>query len=196
MLGKLEMLYPDALNFNPKTFKDRVAAQESGGLAASHFEESVLRGLDPSRPVAWESTAHRCAYSERVADAAASRPAPLLVAAALLGFEALAALLFGGIALTQIRVSRAVVGVEVAIWMLGYGVLLLALARGVFLGRRWSRAPSIATQLILLPISFSFRGEPTTWVAAVIAVVAVAALIGLLHPRSTKVFVGPPDPAR
>jgi hypothetical protein len=121
-----------------------------------------------------------------------------VLAAVLLGVEALAGLVFGGIALTQIRLSRAVVGVEVAIWMLGYGLLLLALARGVILGRRWSRAPSVATQLILLPIAFSFRGEPTTWVAAAIAVVAVAALVGLLHPRSTEVFVGrpaePPDP--
>ena len=68
-------------------------------------------------------------------------------------------MVFGGIALTQIRISRAEVGAGVAIWMLGYGVLLLAIARGVFRGRRWSRAPAIATQLILLPIAFSFRGS-------------------------------------
>jgi hypothetical protein len=147
-----------------------------------------------------ESTAGPSAYSERVADPPpASRPAPLVLAAVVLGVEALAALVFGGIALTQIRFSRAEVGTGVAIWMLGYGVLLLALTRGVFLGRRWSRAPSAGTQLILLPIAFSFRGQPTTWVAGAIAVAAVAALVGLLHPRSTEVFVGPraqpPPPA-
>ncbi len=130
-----------------------------------------------------------------------SRPTPLLVAAALLGVEALAALVFGGIALSQVRISRAEVGVGVAIWMLGYGILLLAIARGVFRGRRWSRAPAVATQLILLPIAFSFRGTPTTWVAGAIAVVAVATLIGVLHPRSTEIFVGsspasPPDSTR
>ena len=169
-------------------------------MVASHFEESVLCGRDPSRPMARESTARPSAYSERVADPSASRPAPLVVAAVLLGVEALAALVFGGIALTQIRLSRAEVGGGVTIWMLGYGVLLLVLARGVFLSRRWSRAPSAATQLILLPIAFSFRGEPTTWVAGAIAVVAVATLVGLLHPRSTEVFLGgaakPPGPAR
>jgi len=117
----------------------------------------------------------------------------LLLAAALLGLEALAAVVFGGIALTQIRISRAGVGTGVAIWMLGYGLLLLAIARGVFLGRRWSRAPAIATQLILLPTAFSFRGQPTTWVAGAIAVVAVAILVGVLHRRSTQVFV-PPKP--
>jgi hypothetical protein len=128
-----------------------------------------------------------------VADRPPPRPAPLLLAAALLGVEALAALVFGGIALTQIRISRAEVGAGVALWMLGYGVLLLALARGVFLGRRWSRAPAVATQLILLPIAFSFRAAPTTWVAAAIAVAAAGILIGILHPRSTEVFV-PPAP--
>ena len=86
-----------------------------------------------------------------MADRPPSRPTPLLLAAALLGVEALAALVFGGIALTQIRISRAELGAGVAIWMLGYGVLLLAIARGVFRGRRWSRAPAVATQLILLP---------------------------------------------
>jgi len=128
-----------------------------------------------------------------VADRSTSHPAPLLLAAALLGLEALAAVVFGGIALTQIRISRAGVGTGVAIWMLGYGLLLLAIARGVFLGRRWSRAPAIATQLILLPTAFSFRGQPTTWVAGAIAVVAVAILVGVLHRRSTQVFV-PPKP--
>jgi hypothetical protein len=126
-----------------------------------------------------------------VADRPPSHPAPLLVAAALLGLEALAAVVFGGIALTQIRISRAEVGAGVAIWMLGYGALLLAIARGVFRGRRWSRAPAVATQLILLPIAFSFRAAPTTWVAGAIAVVAVGALVGVLHPRSTEIFVGP-----
>jgi uncharacterized membrane protein (DUF2068 family) len=126
-----------------------------------------------------------------VADRPPSRPVPLLLAAVLLGLEALTALVFGGIALTQIQISRAEVGAGVAIWMLGYGVLLLAIARGVLLGRRWSRAPAVATQLILLPIAFSFRAPPTTWVAAAIAVVAVGTLVGLLHPRSTEVFVGP-----
>jgi hypothetical protein len=64
-------------------------------------------------------------------------------------------------------------------------------ARGVFLGRRWSRGPAVATQLILLPIAWSFRGGVTTWVSVALAVVAIVVLIGVLHPRSTAVFVGP-----
>ena len=119
------------------------------------------------------------------------RPSSLLVAAVLIGVEALVAIGFGAVALTQIRLSRAVVGAGVALWMLGYGALLSVIARGVLRGRRWSRAPAVATQLIVLPIAFSFRAAPTTWVAGAIAVAAIGALVGLLHPRSTAVFVGP-----
>ena len=55
------------------------------------------------------------AYSDQVVGAPASRPAPLLVAGVLLGVEALAAIAFGAVALTQIRISRAEVGGGVAI---------------------------------------------------------------------------------
>ena len=135
-------------------------------------------------------------YSDRMVGAPRSRPAPLLVAAVLIGVEALAAIAFGAVVLTQIRVTRAGLGGGVAILMLGYGVLLVLVARGVLRGRRWSRAPAAATQLILLPIAWSFRASPTTWVAWLIAITAVAIMIGLLHPRSTAVFVGPrlPEP--
>jgi len=43
----------------------------------------------------------------------------------------------------------------------------------------------------LLPIAWSFRGGVTTWVSVALAVLAIVVLIGLLHPRSTAVFVGP-----
>ncbi|HSU34707.1 MAG TPA: hypothetical protein VLJ88_03515 [Propionibacteriaceae bacterium] len=115
----------------------------------------------------------------------------LVVAGVLIGIEALAAIVFGAVALTQIKVTRAGLGGGVAILMLTYGLLLLLVARGVLRGRRWSRGPAAATQLILLPIAWSFRGTPTTGVAVLIAVTAVAIIVGLLHPRSTEVFVGP-----
>ncbi len=122
-----------------------------------------------------------------------ARPTPLLLAAGLLAVGAVAALVFGIVVLTQIQVSRAVLGSGVAIWMIGYGVLLLVIARGVLRGRRWSRAPAVATQLILLPVAYSFRAAPTTWPAGAFAVAAIGILVGVLHPRSTEVFVGPPD---
>ena len=119
------------------------------------------------------------------------RPLTIVVAAVLLALEGLVGLGYAGIAVGQIRMSRAVVGVGVAILMAAFGLLLLVVARGVFLGRRWSRGPAVVAQLILLPIAWSFRGGVTTWVSLTLAALAIAVLIGLLHPRPTAVFVGP-----
>jgi hypothetical protein len=52
----------------------------------------------------------------------------------------------------------------------------------------------VVTQLILLPIAWSFRASPTTLVAVVMAGVSVATLVGVLHPRSTEVFIGQSAP--
>ena len=123
---------------------------------------------------------------------AGRRPLTIVVAAALLALEGLIGLGYAGLAVGQISMSRAEVGVGVAILMASFGLLLLMVARGVFLGRRWSRGPAVVAQLILLPIAWSFRGGVTTWVAVTLAALAIAVLVGLLHPRSTAVFVGPP----
>jgi hypothetical protein len=120
------------------------------------------------------------------------KPVTIVVAAVLLALEGLLGLGYAGVALGQVRMSRAVVGVGVAILMASFGLLLLLVARGVFLGRRWSRGPAVAAQLILLPIAWSFRGGGTTWISVTLGVLAVAVLVGVLHPRSTAVFVAPP----
>jgi hypothetical protein len=119
------------------------------------------------------------------------RPLSIVVAAAFLVVEALSALAYAVLEVGQIRMSRAEVGVGVAILMAGFGLLLLLVARGVFLGRRWSRGPAVVTQLILLPLAWSFKGGSTTWVSVVLAALAIAVLVGVLHPRSTAVFVPP-----
>jgi hypothetical protein len=118
------------------------------------------------------------------------RPLTIVVAATLLALEGLVGLAYAGLEVGQIRMSRAEVGVGVAILMAGFGLILLLVARGVFLGRRWSRGPAVAAQLILLPIAWSFKGGGTTWASIVLAVLAIAVLVGVLHPRSTAVFVG------
>jgi hypothetical protein len=126
------------------------------------------------------------------APASGRRPLTIVVAAALLALEGLVGLVYAGLEVGQVRMSRAEVGVGVAILMAGFGLLLLLVARGVFRGRRWSRGPAVATQLILLPIAWSFRGGATTWVSVALAALAIAVLVGVLHPRSTAVFVVPP----
>jgi hypothetical protein len=115
----------------------------------------------------------------------------IVVAAALLALEGVVGFGYAAISIGQIRMYRAAVGVGVAILMAVFGVLLLLVARGVFLGRRWSRGPAVATQLILLPIAWSFKGGSTTWVFVVLAALAIAVLVGVLHPRSTAVFLPP-----
>ena len=119
------------------------------------------------------------------------RPVTIVLAAALLALEGLLGLGYAGIAVGQIRMSRAVLGLGVAVLMAAFGLLLLVVARGVFLGRRWSRAPAVVAQLIMLPIAWSFKGGATTWVSVVLAALAIAVLVGVLHPRSTAVFVPP-----
>ena len=120
------------------------------------------------------------------------RPLTIVVAATLVALEGLVGIAYATLEVGQIRMPRAEVGVGVAILMAGFGLLLLLVSRGVFLGRRWSRGPAVATQLILLPIALSFRGGATTWVSVALAALAIAVLVGVLHPRSTAVFVGPP----
>jgi hypothetical protein len=120
------------------------------------------------------------------------RPFTIVMAAALLALEALIGLGYAVLEVGQVRMTRAAVGVGVAILMASFGLLLIVVARGVFRGRRWSRGPAVATQLILLPIAWSFRGGVTTWVSVALAVLAIAVLVGVLHPQSTAVFVGPP----
>jgi len=115
----------------------------------------------------------------------------MVVAAALLALEAIIALGYAALEIGQVRMSRAAVGVGVTILMAALGLLLLVVARGVFLGKRWSRGPAVATQLILLPIAWSFKGGSTTWVAVTMAALAITVLVGVLHPHSTAVFVPP-----
>ena len=99
--------------------------------------------------------------------------------------------MYAVIEIGQVRITRAGLGVGVTIMMACFGLLLLLVARGVFLGKRWSRGPAVATQLILLPVAWSFHGGGTTWVSVALAALAIAVLVGVLHPRSTAVFVPP-----
>ena len=122
------------------------------------------------------------------------RPA-LLVAAGFLALQGLAALIFAVLEASEIDSSRLVVGVGVTLIMLGYAVLLAAVARGVALSRRWSRSLAVVTQLLLLLLGWSFRQPPTTVVGVVFAVVALVVLVCLLLPSSTRAFLDEDAPA-
>lgn len=123
----------------------------------------------------------------------------LALAAGLLVVIGAASAVYGVLELISTRANRAVVGSGAAIILLGYAALMVAVARGVLRGRRWSRAPAIATQLIQLPIAWSFRDGQTAWFAVLLAAVSLSVIVCLLLPSSTQVFVGqhsqepPPD---
>lgn len=114
-----------------------------------------------------------------------------MAAAVLAALEGLVALGFGVVEIFQVRLSRAVVGVGVAVFMVGFAALLLAAARGLLHLRRWARAPVVVVQLILLPVGWSFRGGQTNPVAAAMIIVALLTLVLILHPRSTQALVVP-----
>ncbi len=120
----------------------------------------------------------------------------LLIAAALLGVEALGTAAFAIFEVTQIRFDRAIVGGGTAVLLVGYAVLLGATARGVFLGRRWARGPAVATQLLHLPVAWSFRGGTTEWIFYLLAGLSLVALVCLVVPASTQHFLAPDPPAK
>lgn len=126
-------------------------------------------------------------------DGRPTRTGSLSLAAALLSLVALASLAYGVAEISQIRGTRPVVGAGAGILLLGYGFLLLTVARGVLHGRRWSRAPALATQLIQLPVAWSFRAGDTWWFGLLLGAVSATVIVCLLLPSSTAVFV-PIDP--
>ena len=121
-----------------------------------------------------------------------SRPRVLFLAAAIISIEALSAAAYALVAATTIRSSRLVVGAGVTLLMLGYAALLAAVARGVARGRRWSRGPAVATQLLQALLASSFASGVTWKAGLALGVVALAALVCLLVPSATAVFTREP----
>lgn len=122
-------------------------------------------------------------------DSAGPRPRRLTGAAALCALEGLA-LLVGGVWMLVLGVTgddrqQAVTA--------GGTVLVLALlpllaARGLLLRRRWSRGPAVITQIMALPVAYSLLQADSVAVpaGAALAVVAVLALVLLVHPATTR----------
>lgn len=112
-------------------------------------------------------------------------PVPLTVAALLVGVEAIVFLVLAVVEVAAFESSKAVMGATTTLFFVVYGLGLAVCAYAVWRLHSWARAPVALAQALQLALAWSFWGEPTTWVAATLAVVAVAVLVGLLHPRST-----------
>ncbi|WP_090860930.1 hypothetical protein [Nocardioides lianchengensis] len=119
-------------------------------------------------------------------------PRPLLAAALLAALESLALLVSAVLELVNVSGVRITMGLTTALFFLVYGAALGLCAWGLTRLALWSRAPVVLAQLIQLGVAWSFRGGETTAVSVVLAVVAVAVLVGIFHPASTAALVDDP----
>ncbi|HCB06344.1 MAG TPA: hypothetical protein DEQ43_19255 [Nocardioides bacterium] len=109
-----------------------------------------------------------------------------MAAAGLVGLEGLTLAILGVLELASLNSARVALALTTALFFVGLGAGLGWCARGLFLVRSWARGPVVACQLIGVLLGFSFWGGETTPIAVGILLVCVAALIGVLHPASTR----------
>lgn len=121
--------------------------------------------------------------------APATRPTALLVAAGLILMEAVVAVVLGGLEALNTRAHRAVVGVGGSILLFLFGAWLVVIARGLWRLRMWARGMAVAIQVVLLPVAWSFRAAPSTWVAIVLAAGALTIIGCLVSPAATRALV-------
>ena len=121
----------------------------------------------------------------------AALPGRLTAAAALTALEGLALLGLGitmlvvGIAGDPDSPAQAETG---GITLLVLAALPLLAARGLRLGRRWSRGPALITQLMALPVAWTLYSAGGAMIAAAVAlaVAAVAVVALLVNPTATE----------
>ncbi len=126
-----------------------------------------------------------------VPDTAGPRPRRLTLAAVLAALEGVG-LLAGGIWMAVLAVTgepddrqQAVTG---GVTLVVLALLPLLAARGLFARRGWSRGPAVITQLLALPVAYNLLQADSLAIPAgiVLAVVAVTALVLLIHPETTR----------
>lgn len=120
-------------------------------------------------------------------------PPPLVVAAALTALEALILAALGVLELANLRAIRLTMGLTTSVFFLGAAVALAWCAWSLWKVRRWARGPVVMAELIVLGLAWNLRGGETTVVAVALAVVALVAIGGLLHPATTALLEDEPD---
>lgn len=111
------------------------------------------------------------------------------MAAGLLVLVAATSAVLGLLEAVNVRPHRAVVGIGGTILLLAYAVGLVVVARGLLLLRRWSRGPAVATQVLQLPVAYSFLGGSTTWIGVILGVISLTVIVCLVLPASTRALV-------
>ncbi|GAA4297648.1 hypothetical protein GCM10023086_11800 [Streptomyces venetus] len=129
------------------------------------------------------------------------RPRRLTYAALLAALEGLA-LVVGGVWILVLGLTghpddrqQAVTG---GITLVVLALLPLLAARGLLGCRSWSRGPAVITQLMALPVAYNLLQADSMAIPAgiALAVVAVAALVLLVNPETTRALGirGPGNP--
>ncbi|MFF3019568.1 hypothetical protein [Streptomyces sp. NPDC057939] len=133
---------------------------------------------------------------------AAALPRRLTAAAVLTALEGLALaglgvyMLFVGIAGDPDSPQQAETG---GVTLLALAALPLVAARGLRLGRRWSRGPALITQLMAMPVAWTLwtTGGAMTAAAVALALAAIAVTVLLVNPTATEALgIGPGEQAR
>ncbi len=111
-------------------------------------------------------------------------PRPLLITVVMTLAQSVAAIIIGVLELFHLSGQRLTMGVTTTLFFVAYGVFLVIAARQLSRLSPWARGPVLLSQLIWLGVAWSFLGGGTTWLAVLLALSAIAALAGLLHPDS------------
>ena len=113
-------------------------------------------------------------------------PPPLRVAAALAGLEGLGLVVLAVTLLPSLEGQRLTMGLTTVTFFVLYGGGLAWCAWQLSRRESWARSFVVFAQLVQLGVAWSFRGQPTTYVAVVLAVVAFVVLAGVFHPQSVR----------
>jgi hypothetical protein len=119
-------------------------------------------------------------------------PPPLVVAASLAAVEGAVLVLYGLVELVSVSSGRVTMGLSTAAFFVVYGGFLAFCGRQLLRRASWARGFVAMAQLVQLGVAWSFRGEGTTWLAVGLAVVALVAGAGLIHPASLDALADDP----
>jgi hypothetical protein len=61
---------------------------------------------------------------------------------------------------------------------------LVLITRGLYLGRRWARAPAVLTQLLVVPVSWNTLRNGAAWAGVPLLLCGLVGLVGLFAPST------------
>ncbi|MEU8385064.1 hypothetical protein [Streptosporangium sp. NPDC048865] len=125
-----------------------------------------------------------------------NRPMTLTVAAAVMALEGVTALLLGGYAGVETVIGRPsdlMSSIAVAAFGIIVGAALLWVGWGMIQSERWSRSPGVLTQIFAIPVSVTLIQSDQRVIGFSLIALAVAGLVTLLSPPTTRALYGDQD---